>query len=201
MVDAVTQYAPTAVSLKGVSGVGDRGGHVTPEDTAGIANASALAKASDTTILVIGTDLSTAHEGHDAVNLTLSVNQQMLVAAVATAAPKPVVVVVMSAVPLDLSALLANPKVGAILYVGQPSVQCLGVGDVLFGKVAAAGRMVQTLYPASFQHMLSIFDMNMRPVSITAASPLRSPNTLSWLLASAPRDSKSIRRAPSSVHA
>ena len=61
----------------------------------------------------------------------------MLVAAVSAAAPKPVVVVVMSAVPLDLSSLMKNPRVGAILYVGQPSVQCLGVGDVLFGKVAA----------------------------------------------------------------
>ena len=65
MVDAVTQYVPNAVFLKGVSGVGDRGGRITPEDTVGIANATALSKASDTTIMVIGTDLSTAHEGHD----------------------------------------------------------------------------------------------------------------------------------------
>jgi subtilisin family serine protease len=164
MVDAVKQYAPNTTFLKGVSGVGDREGRVTTADNDGIANATAMAKASDTTVMVIGTDLSTAHEGHDAINLTLSVNQQLLVTAVAAAAAKPVVVVVMSAVPLDLSELLSNPKVGAILYVGQPSVQCLGVGDVLFGKVAAAGKMVQTLYPASFQHSLSIFDMNMRPV-------------------------------------
>ena len=47
--------------------------------------------------------------------------------------------------------------------MGQPSAQCLGVGDVLYGKVAPAGRMVQTLYPQSVQHQLSIFDMNMRP--------------------------------------
>merc|ERR1712093_891255 len=57
----------------------------------------------------------------------------------------------------------ANPKVGAVLYVGQPSVQTLGVADVLFGAVAPAGRLIQTLYPVSFQHQLSIFDMNMRP--------------------------------------
>jgi beta-D-xylosidase 4 len=163
MVDAIKQYAEKTTFLKGVTGVGDRGGRVTAEDIAGIANATALAKVSDVTVLVVGTDLSTAHEGHDAVNISLSVNQQQLVASVASAAAKPVIVVVMSAVPLDLSALMSNPKVGAILWVGQPSVQCLGVGDVLFGKVAAAGRMVQTLYPVSFQHELSIFDMNMRP--------------------------------------
>ena len=93
--------------------------------------------------------------GHDATDLSLSAGQLQLVAAVATAAAgKPVVAVIMSAVPLDLTPLIENKAIGAILYVGQPSVQCLGVGDVLFGVVAPAGRMVQTLYPVSFQHQV-----------------------------------------------
>ena len=37
-------------------------------------------------------------------------------------------------------------KVGAILYVGQPSVQCLGVGDVLFGKVSPSLQTNPFLY-------------------------------------------------------
>ena len=57
--------------------------------------------------------------GHDATDLTLSPAQLALVGAVAKASPKPVVVVVMSAVPLDLTDLLADSKVGAILYVGK----------------------------------------------------------------------------------
>ena len=158
MVDAVTAYVPRTTFAKGIL-------HgVLSNDTSGLANATAAAKAADATVLVLGTDLSTAHEGHDATDLSFSATQLKLAAAVATAAAgKPVVVVVMSAVPLDLSPLLANKAIGAILHVGQPSVQTLGVGDVLFGVVAPAGKMVQTLYPVSVQHELSIFDMNMRP--------------------------------------
>lgn len=65
--------------------------------------------------------------------------------------------------PLDLSDVLSDPKVGAVVYSGQPSVQTLGVSDVIFGRVSPAGRLVQTLYPESVQHQISIFDMNMRP--------------------------------------
>ena len=157
MVDAVQQYVPKTTFVKGVPGVAS-------DDTSGIANAAAAAKASDATVLVLGTDLTTAHEGHDATNLSLSAAQLQLAKTVAAAAsPKPVVVVMMSAVPLDISPLLTDDNIKAILHAGQPSVQCLGVGDVLFGVVSPAGRMVQTLYPVSFQHQLSIFDMNMRP--------------------------------------
>eukprot|EP01045_Picozoa_sp_COSAG04_P008542 COSAG04_NODE_475_length_13749_cov_11.148498_6_plen_60_part_00 len=46
--------------------------------------------------------------------------------------------------------------------VGQPSVTTLGIGDVLFGKKAPAGRMIQTIYPASYQDEISIFDFHMR---------------------------------------
>ena len=140
MVDAIQQYVRGAVFVKGVPSVSST-------DTSGIANATTIAKSSSMTVLVIGTDLGTAHEGHDAVNLTLSPAQLLLVESVAQAAHKPVTVVLMSAVPLDLTQLLANDKIGAILHVGQPSVQCLGVGDVLFGKVSPAGRTVQVSAP------------------------------------------------------
>jgi len=59
--------------------------------------------------------------------------------------------------------VLANPKVGAVLHVGQPSVQTLGIGDLLFGLNVPAGRMVQTFMPASYAQQISIFDFNMRP--------------------------------------
>jgi hypothetical protein len=42
---------------------------------------------------------------------------------------------------------------------------------VLFGRYAAAGRMVTTLYPVEVQHQLSIFDMNMRPGPSTFPRP------------------------------
>ena len=37
-------------------------------------------------------------------------------------------------------------QVGAILHAGQPSAQCLGIGDVIFGKKVPAGRTIQVFY-------------------------------------------------------
>jgi hypothetical protein len=89
--------------------------------------------------------------------------QRQLILQVAAASKKPVIVVTFTAVPLDLTELLAHPKVGAILHVGQPSVQTLGIGDLLFGVKVPAGRTVQTILPASYANQISIFDFNMRP--------------------------------------
>ena len=43
--------------------------------------------------------------------------------------------------------MLANPKVGAIIHAGQPSVTVSGVGDLVFGKAVPAGRMIQVRRP------------------------------------------------------
>jgi len=69
----------------------------------------------------------------------------------------------LTATPLDLTSILSNPKVGAVLHVGQPSVQTLGIGDLLFGFRVPAGRTVQTILSSSYQDQISIFDFNMRP--------------------------------------
>jgi hypothetical protein len=74
-----------------------------------------------------------------------------------------VIVVTFTATPLDLTSVLANKKVGAVLHVGQPSVTVVGVGELLFGLASPAGRTVQTVYPASYADDVSIFDFNMRP--------------------------------------
>jgi hypothetical protein len=125
--------------------------------------AVAMARAADIVILAVGTDLSCAAEGHDATSIAFSDGQRQLIQQVADAAKKPVIVVQFSAVPLDLSEVLANPKVGAVLHVGQVSVQTLGIGDLLFGIKVPAGRTVQTILPVSYAQQISIFDFNMRP--------------------------------------
>jgi len=114
-------------------------------------------------VLVLGTDLGVARENRDAVNLTYSRGQLALVAAVAAASAAPVVLVSLTAVPLDVSPFLSDARIGALLHVGQPSIQTLGVADVLFGTTSPAGRAVQTIYPATYQHQISPFDFNMRP--------------------------------------
>jgi hypothetical protein len=70
---------------------------------------------------------------------------------------------------MDVSPLLANAKVGAILHAGQPSVQVVGAGDIMFGvtldgrPVVPAARMSQMTYPADIVNQVSMFDFGMRP--------------------------------------
>ena len=110
-------------------------------------------------------------EGHDAETINFTAASAALIQQVAAAAKKPITVVLLTATPLDISALLANPKVGAVLHTGQPSVTILGIAELLFGKVSPAGRTIQTIYPASYQDGISIFDFGMRPGPSPFARP------------------------------
>jgi hypothetical protein len=106
--------------------------------------AVATAAAADTVVLIVGTDLTVASEGNDAVNITFSEAQLYLinqvrnhgnylvffcsifnVKKVAAAAKKPVVVVTMTAVPLDLTPLLKNPQVWRCLLGIERFMKCL----------------------------------------------------------------------------
>jgi len=156
LIDAVKQYAPNTVNMRGVDSV-------TTDDTSGIADAVKMASEADVVVLAIGTDLTIGREGSDAASVVLSAAQQELVDRVSAAATGPVIVAKFSHNPVDMSAILSNDKIGAVLYLGQPSVQVIGVGDVLFGKRSPAGRMITTIYPASYGDQISIFDFNMRP--------------------------------------
>eukprot|EP00463_Aulacantha_scolymantha_P002975 TRINITY_DN372_c0_g2_i2.p1 TRINITY_DN372_c0_g2~~TRINITY_DN372_c0_g2_i2.p1 ORF type:complete len:541 (-),score=64.99 TRINITY_DN372_c0_g2_i2:507-2129(-) len=125
MVDAIAHYVPHTTTAKGVP-------NVLSDDTSLIPAAVSMAKGVDTVVMAVGTDLSAAREGHDATKITFSTGQMELINQVANAAKKPIIVVTLTAVPLDISALLTNPKIGSILHVGQPSVTMLGIGDVIF---------------------------------------------------------------------
>jgi hypothetical protein len=85
---------------------------VLSEDQSGIAAAVAMCAAADTCVLAVGSDLSWAAEGHDARNISYTTAQQALVTQAAAAAKKPIIVVTLTAVPLDLTPFISNPKVG-----------------------------------------------------------------------------------------
>merc|ERR1712048_1403282 len=157
LIDAVTQHS----SAKVVTTLGVP--NVLSEDTSGIAAAVEMAKGVDTVILAVGTDLTWAHEEHDAESIAFTSAQSQLISQVAAAAKTPVILVTYTATPLDISAELANSKIGAVLHVGQPSTTIVGVGGLLFGKTSPAGRTVQTVYSAEYADQVSIFDFNMRP--------------------------------------
>ncbi|KAH8092032.1 xylan 1,4-beta-xylosidase [Aureococcus anophagefferens] len=167
LVDAVADGGAVAASaVLGVPTV--LSGNVT-----GIPAAVAAAEAADAVVLAVGTDLTWAAEGKDATSIVFTAAQLELIDAVATASATPVVVVVFSATPLDLTPLLARSdgKVGAVVHVGQPSVTVKGLGDLLYGRRSFAGRAVQTVYPAAYADQISIFDFNMRPGPSAFARP------------------------------
>ena len=188
MVDAISQYVPASkVFVANGTTVCDGSGSVVPYEphvqghccasvsapanATEIAAAVAMAKRADRVVLAVGTNLATACEGNDAASIAIPAGQRALIAAVAAASTKPVVVVTMTGVPLDIAELLRDPKIGAILHVGVPGVQTLGIADVVFGLRSPGGRTVQTIYPASYADQISIFDMNMRPGPSTFPRP------------------------------
>ena len=152
------------MALGGVPSVGSN-------DTSGVAAAAAAAAAADLVVLAIGSDLSLEQEGRDRTSIDFSDGQRALIAAVAGAARGPVVALVFSGGAMDVSALLAHPRVVGVLICGQPSVAVGGAADVLFGRaldgraVAPAARMSQMTYPAAFTQRTSIADFRMRPSS------------------------------------
>ena len=161
---AIQQHIASATGIKGVPSVGSG-------DMSGIPAAAAAAAAADLVVLQIGSNLDLEAEGHDRPSIDFSDAQKALIANVTAAAPAgvPVVAMVFSGGAMDISLLLANPRITAILVCGQPSVQVVGAGDVLFGKtldgrlVAPAARMSQMTYPADYVNQVSMFDFGMRP--------------------------------------
>ena len=63
----------------------------------GIPAAVQMATHADAVILAVGSDLSWAAEGHDAKNISFTDAQTALIAEVADAAKKPVIVIIMTA--------------------------------------------------------------------------------------------------------
>jgi len=158
LADALAQYTTVNVSL-GASGTRSDVDQQMVSDALDIIDDSV-----DAVVLGIGMQLNDAHEGHDDISIKLSDGQLALVQQASQKAKslnKPVVAVTFWHVPLDVSPV--KDLVDAALHVGQPSVQTLAIGDLLFGKAVPAGRMLATTYPASYGDEVSIFDFNMRP--------------------------------------
>ena len=120
-------------------------------------------------VLAIGSDLTWEREGLDRTSIDFSDGQKALIAAVTAAARGPVIALVFSGGAMDFTVLLRNPKIQAAFHLGQPSVQVLAAGDLIFGRTLAggkaspAGRMSQMSYPANFVNEVSMFDFGMRP--------------------------------------
>ena len=96
---SMQKYAPTRVRY--AAGVPN----ATSNDTTGVPAAAALASTADRVVLVLGTSLDWAREGHDATQINFTSAQKALLHATLAVAKNPITVLLMTAVPLDISVL------------------------------------------------------------------------------------------------
>ncbi|XP_040385013.1 probable beta-D-xylosidase 7 [Oryza brachyantha] len=124
--------------------------------------AAALASSSDRVVLVMGLSQDQEKEGLDRTSLLLPGKQQSLITAVANAARRPVILVLLTGGPVDVTFAKNNPKIGAILWAGYPGqAGGLAIARVLFGDHNPSGRLPVTWYPEEFTK-IPMTDMRMR---------------------------------------
>ncbi|KAL6013099.1 putative beta-D-xylosidase 5 [Asimina triloba] len=140
--------------------------------------AAKAAAAADGVVIVVGLDQSIEAEGLDRVNLTLPGLQEKLVLDVARAARGPVVLVIMSAGPIDVSFALNESKIGGVLWVGYPgqaggeAIAQVHPGDEFDVDAnslncSSGGRSPVTWHFQDFADNVPMTDMNMRPNAST----------------------------------
>ena len=144
---------------EGDAGVPCSGSAVTPSVT------SAL-QAADVIVLVIGEKTTdndkvgnTGGEGHDRSTVGLPGNQAELVVA-ALATKKPIVAIILSGGSVSVDALAGAPMT-AVVYAGfGGETGQNAIIDVIFGDVAASGRLPFTVYPESWGNATEMNDMS-----------------------------------------
>ncbi|OMP12651.1 hypothetical protein COLO4_02915 [Corchorus olitorius] len=133
-------------------------------DTKLVSSAANAAKKADATILFMGINLDIEAEWVDRTDILLPNYQTHLVNAVADAANGPVILVIMSAGPIDISFAKINPKIGSIIWAGYPGEQGgRAIADVVFGNYNPGGRLTVTWYEGDYVEKLPMTSMPLRP--------------------------------------
>ncbi|KAL2317715.1 hypothetical protein Fmac_031591 [Flemingia macrophylla] len=131
-------------------------------DRASIHEAVQLAKKVDYVVLVMGLDQTQEREDHDRDILGLPGKQTDLIQSVARASKKPVVLVILSGGPVDITSAKADEKVGGILWAGYPGeLGGRALAQVIFGDHNPGGKLPVTWYPKDFIKV-PMTDMRMR---------------------------------------
>ncbi|KAH1122918.1 hypothetical protein J1N35_006078 [Gossypium stocksii] len=106
-------------------------------------------------------------EALDRVDLLLPGRQQELITSVAKSAKKPVVLVLLSGGPIDVSFAKDDPRIGAILWAGYPGQGgSIALAEIIFGDHNPGGRLPVTWYPQDYTKV-PMTDMRMRPDSFS----------------------------------
>ena len=102
--------------------------------SAQIDQAVEVAKKVDYVVLVMGLDQSEEREERDRVHLDLPGKQLELINGVAEASKKPVILVLLSGGPLDITSAKYNHKIGGILWAGYPGeLGGIALAQIIFG--------------------------------------------------------------------
>lgn len=125
--------------------------------------AKQLAAKADATVLVMGADQSVEAESRDRLDIRLPGQQELLVTEIANVSKGPVILVIMSGGPMDISFAKGNDKITGILWVGYPGeAGGAAMADVIFGHYNPSGRLPMTWYPQSYVDKVPMTNMNMR---------------------------------------
>jgi glycosyl hydrolase family 3 len=108
--------------------------------------AISAATQADATVLIMGLDQSIEAEFRDRAGLLLPGRQQELVSKVAKASKGPIVLVLMSGGPVDVSFAKNDPRISAIIWAGYPG-QAGGqaIADVLFGTTNPGKHIIRPI--------------------------------------------------------
>ncbi|NP_001266107.1 alpha-L-arabinofuranosidase/beta-xylosidase precursor [Solanum lycopersicum] len=138
-------------------------GDVACSDDKLFAGAVNAARQADATVLVMGLDQSIEAEFRDRTGLLLPGFQQELISEVSKASRGPVVLVLMSGGPVDVTFANNDPRIGAIVWAGYPGQGGgAAIADVLFGAHNPGGKLPMTWYPQEYLNNLPMTTMDMR---------------------------------------
>ncbi|KAM1465291.1 hypothetical protein FF1_043873 [Malus domestica] len=153
--EALQDYAKNMISNPGCDSV------QCPQ--ASFDEAVGMAKEADYLVLIVGLDQSQEREGHDRLHLELPGKQQQLITSVAKVAKKPVVLVILSGGPVDISFAKLDKKVGSILWAGYPGeAGGIALAEIIFGDHNPGGRLPMAWYTQDYVKM-PMTDMRIRP--------------------------------------
>ncbi|KAH9562815.1 hypothetical protein CY35_05G092000 [Sphagnum magellanicum] len=127
-------------------------------------SAVTAASEADAVVLFVGLSQAQESEGRDRESLRLPGKQEELISTVLDAVNgRPVVLVILSGGPVDVSFANDDQRVGGILWAGYPG-QAGGqaIAEIIFGDVNPGGRLALSWYHENYTQM-DMSNMQMRP--------------------------------------
>ncbi|XP_039070131.1 probable beta-D-xylosidase 7 [Hibiscus syriacus] len=122
-----------------------------------------IVKGADQVVLVMGLDQTQERESHDRADLVLPGHQQKLITSVASAANKPVILVLLCGGPVDITFAKNDRNIGSIIWAGYPGeAGGRALAEIIFGDHNPGGRLPMTWYPQNLTK-IPMTDMRMRP--------------------------------------